>query len=92
MEKFEICVNGCDVELEVEDTEIWNALKKIADINKNDFEDEGFESKEEYLEELVDGYYNELCEYFKELKTDDIIANWEMDKEVENFYIYGRNF
>lgn len=92
MRKFEICVKGHEVEIEVEDEEIWRVLEENEGVKKEDFEVEGYESEDEYLADLVEDKYTELCEYFEETKADDIAANWEMDEEVERFYRYGRNY
>ena len=92
MERFEICVNGRDVEIEVEDEEVWSVLENLGGYNRKDFEIEGFEDENEYFEDLVDGNYQELCNYFEETKADNIAANWEMEKENERYYRYGRNY
>ena len=80
--KFYIDVKGTLYEYEPDYYELKDALEHVCtneEINEEEFED------------LVDGYYDELAEYFQETKADDFKAAIETDEYVDWYYRYGRN-
>lgn len=81
--KFYINVDDVSYEYQPDYYELKEALEHVCtneEINEEEFED------------LVDGYYDELAEYFQENKEDNYKAAIEMDEFVDWYYRYGRNY
>lgn len=88
-----------DFEYEADYYDVRKALKavsgwtddKIEYAFDNDAWDGIADNPDDAFEELVDDYYDEICDYFQETKADDIKASIDMDEYVDWYYKYGRN-
>lgn len=87
---FEYEADYYDVQEALEAVSGWT-VDKIEMVFDNDGWDGLADNPDDAFDELVDDYYDEICEYFQETKSKDIEAAIDTDEWVDWYYRYGRN-